>query len=274
VGGQYDAMDAVGDWKTTDLANDFTVTLDDQAHHGSDYLRIYVTRQGFDPVTQPLKWSDLELVKETPKIGPGVSVGASGSYKDDQHGVPVSVDVSAPGRTGRHIVYTIWQASHKDQTFYFCSDVNFTGGGSAPAPRPTTSTTTPSRPGPTTTVAPWPEPTTTTTTTAPTPAPPGTGTGGCRATYRTVSAWNDGYQGEVSVTAGGAPAAGWAVSWSNPAGTTVNNAWNSSVTTAGGTVTATNAAWNGNLPAGATTSFGFLGSGPPPAAPALTCNAH
>ncbi|OPG03567.1 hypothetical protein [Microbispora sp. GKU 823] len=25
------------------------------------------------------------------------------------------------------VVYTIWQASHMDQTFFFCSDVNFTG---------------------------------------------------------------------------------------------------------------------------------------------------
>ncbi|WP_373308363.1 lytic polysaccharide monooxygenase [Microbispora siamensis] len=27
---------------------------------------------------------------------------------------------------GRAVVYTIWQASHMDQTFFFCSDVNFT----------------------------------------------------------------------------------------------------------------------------------------------------
>jgi predicted carbohydrate-binding protein with CBM5 and CBM33 domain len=268
VGGQYNAMDAVGDWKATDLANDFTVTLDDQAHHGSDYLKIYVTRQGFDPLTQPLRWSDLELVKETPKLAPGVAAGSSGSYKDDQHGVPVSVDVSAPGRTGRHIVYTIWQASHKDQSFYFCSDVNFTGGPSAPGPRPTT-TSAPT----TTTVAPWPG-RTTTTTKAPPPVPPVTGTGGCAATYRTVSAWPGGYQGEVAVAAGAAPTSGWSVSWANPAGTTVDNAWNATVTAAAGTVTATSAAWNGSLGAGASTSFGFLGSGTPPDAPALTCSAH
>ncbi|MGO4423542.1 lytic polysaccharide monooxygenase, partial [Streptomyces sp. MCAF7] len=28
--------------------------------------------------------------------------------------------------TGRHVVYTIWQASHMDQTYFLCSDVNFT----------------------------------------------------------------------------------------------------------------------------------------------------
>jgi predicted carbohydrate-binding protein with CBM5 and CBM33 domain len=269
VGGQYNAMDAVGDWKATDLANDFTVTLDDQAHHGSDYLKIYVTKQGFDPVTEPLKWSDLELVKETPKIAPGVGVGSSGSYKDDQHGVPVSVDVSAPGRTGRHIVYTIWQASHKDQSFYFCSDVNFPGGTTSPGPRPTTSTTTVPTP---TTAAPVPGPATTTTT-VPTPVPPPVpGAGGCSAAYRTLGSWPGGYQGEVSVTGGGTAASRWSVSWDNPAGTTVNNAWNASVATNGGTVTATNAAWNGNLTGGSTT-FGFLGSGNPPQSPVLTCSA-
>ncbi|WP_396449038.1 lytic polysaccharide monooxygenase [Actinomadura sp.] len=34
-------------------------------------------------------------------------------------------NVTAPGRTGRHVVFTIWQASHMDQAYYICSDVNF-----------------------------------------------------------------------------------------------------------------------------------------------------
>jgi predicted carbohydrate-binding protein with CBM5 and CBM33 domain len=34
-------------------------------------------------------------------------------------------NLSAPGRAGRHVVFTIWQASHMDQAFFFCSDVNF-----------------------------------------------------------------------------------------------------------------------------------------------------
>jgi predicted carbohydrate-binding protein with CBM5 and CBM33 domain len=43
-------------------------------------------------------------------------------------GTSTPVEVNAPGRTGHHLVYTVWQASHLDQSYYFCSDVNFTGG--------------------------------------------------------------------------------------------------------------------------------------------------
>ncbi|MEU8117969.1 lytic polysaccharide monooxygenase [Spirillospora sp. NPDC049024] len=110
-GGRYRSMDAVGPWTTTDIGTTFTINLYDQASHGADYIRVYVTRQGYDPLTRPLRWSDLELVRETGRYAP------SNNY--------VVADVSAPGRSGRHVVYTIWQASHMDQSYYICSDVNF-----------------------------------------------------------------------------------------------------------------------------------------------------
>jgi predicted carbohydrate-binding protein with CBM5 and CBM33 domain len=108
--GRYNSLDAVGAWKTTDVDSDFTVQLYDQASHGADYFLVYVTRQGFDPTTQPLTWDDLELVARTDAYAP------SQNY---------SIDVSTSGRSGHHVVYTIWQASHQDQTYFLCSDVNF-----------------------------------------------------------------------------------------------------------------------------------------------------
>ncbi|GAA1859103.1 lytic polysaccharide monooxygenase auxiliary activity family 9 protein [Actinomadura bangladeshensis] len=110
-GGRYRSMDAVGPWKTTDIGTTFSVNLYDQASHGADYFLVYVTRQGYDALTQPLRWSDLELVRRTGRYAP------SNNY--------VISNVSAPGRTGRHVVFTIWQASHMDQSYYICSDVNF-----------------------------------------------------------------------------------------------------------------------------------------------------
>lgn len=109
-GGRYRSMDTPGPWKMTDVSSNFTVHLNDQALHGADYIRVYVTRQGYDATTQRLRWSDLELVTTTGRYAP------NSEYL---------INVSAPGRTGRHVVYTIWQASHMDQSFYFCSDVNF-----------------------------------------------------------------------------------------------------------------------------------------------------
>ncbi|MFI6347549.1 lytic polysaccharide monooxygenase [Streptomyces sp. NPDC050560] len=123
-GGFYNSLDAVGDWTATDTPNNFTFVNLDAADHGADYYRVYVTKQGYDPTTQPLGWDDLELVAETGKILPGEG---DPSPDPDYPGTAVSIPVSAPGRTGHHIVFMIWQASHKDQSFYSCSDVNFTG---------------------------------------------------------------------------------------------------------------------------------------------------
>jgi chitin-binding protein len=84
--------------------------LYDQASHGADYFLVYVTKQGFDPTTQELGWDDLELVAKTDRYAP------ANNY---------SIPVSTSGYSGRHVVYTIWQASHMDQAYYLCSDVNF-----------------------------------------------------------------------------------------------------------------------------------------------------
>jgi chitin-binding protein len=108
--GRYRSLDTPGPWKTTNVGGNFTVQLYDQASHGADYFLVYVTRQGYDPTTQPLKWSDLQLVARTGKHAPS------------QH---YSIPVTTSGYTGRHVVYTIWQASHMDQTYFLCSDVNF-----------------------------------------------------------------------------------------------------------------------------------------------------
>lgn len=110
-GGRYRSMDAVGPWKTTDVGSNFTIHLYDQASHGADYFQVYVTRQGYNPATQPLTWNDLELVHTT------------GRYAPSQN---ISFPVTANGRSGHHVVLTIWQASHLDQSYYLCSDVNFT----------------------------------------------------------------------------------------------------------------------------------------------------
>ncbi|MEU6036308.1 lytic polysaccharide monooxygenase [Actinomadura sp. NPDC047616] len=110
-GGRYRSLDAVGAWKMKDISSTFTINLYDQASHGADYIRVYVTRQGYNALTQPLRWSDLELVRETPRYAPANNYVVS--------------NVNVSGRSGRHVVYTVWKASHMDQTYYICSDVNF-----------------------------------------------------------------------------------------------------------------------------------------------------
>ncbi|MGP4113345.1 lytic polysaccharide monooxygenase auxiliary activity family 9 protein [Streptomyces sp. 4N509B] len=108
--GRYNSMDNPGAWKTSQISTNFTVDVYDQARHGADYLHVYVTKQGYNAQTDALDWGDLELRQSTGRYAPG------------EH---YTTNVSAPGRSGHHVVYTIWKASHADQIYFFCSDVTF-----------------------------------------------------------------------------------------------------------------------------------------------------
>jgi chitin-binding protein len=245
--GRYNAMDAIGNWTATSVANNFNVRLFDGALHGADYIRVYVTRAGFNPVTTALKWSDLELVSQIGNTPAAQWTAVSG-------GVQIDLPVALSGRSGRAMVYTIWQASHLDQSYYFCSDINIGGGSSTPPTTPPTTT----------------PPATTPPTTPPTTTPPATGA--CSATYAVSSTWQGGFQGDVTVRAGSAAIKGWTVRLTYPAAQPVQQGWNATVTASGSTVTATNASYNGALGAGATTSFGFIGSGTS-STPTVACTA-
>jgi chitin-binding protein len=240
AGGRYAAMDVPGRWNATSKPNNFTLRLNDPSSHGADYLQIYITRQGFNSLTQRLTWADLELVSETGRQAP------SNTY---------TAQVNAGSRTGRHIVYTIWQASHLDQSYYACSDVIFGGGGTDPVP----SSPAPSNPGPSSPAPSNPAPSS--------PAPSNPAPGGCTATLRIASQWSSGYQGEVQVTAGSGGTRGWRVSFTG----TVQQGWNATFSTSGSSGVATNASYNGTLAANGSTTFGFIGSGTP--ITGLTCTA-
>lgn len=69
-GGRYNSLDTPGTWKTTNVGRDFTVKLYEQASRGADYFNVHVTWHGYNPTTQPLKWSDLQLVTTTGKYAP------------------------------------------------------------------------------------------------------------------------------------------------------------------------------------------------------------
>lgn len=118
-------------------------------------------------------------------------------------------------------------------------------------------------------VPPGTTPPSTSPTPTPTPTPPPPG-GACTAAYRTVNTWSGGYQGEVTVTAGSAAISGWTVRWPLGSGQSVSQVWNGTLSTSGSTATVKNASYNGSLPASGSTTFGFLGTGTPPAT-SFTC---
>jgi alpha-L-fucosidase 2 len=97
---------------------------------------------------------------------------------------------------------------------------------------------------------------------------------GARAVYAITSSWAGGFQAEVTVTAGATAIRGWTASWAFPGGQVISQIWSGSRTQNGANVTVTNAAYNGALAAGASTTFGFIasvtGTNDPPAT--ITCS--
>ncbi|MBE8518553.1 cellulose binding domain-containing protein [Amycolatopsis sp. H6(2020)] len=103
------------------------------------------------------------------------------------------------------------------------------------------------------------------------PQPP-TGEGTCTATPKVAGHWNGGFQGEVTVANTGTAAfAGWTAKFTLPGGQSITQIWGGTATGTG-SVTVKNVAYNGALGAGASTTFGFLVSGPGTASlDAATC---
>ena len=78
----------------------------------------------------------------------------------------------------------------------------------------------------------------------------------------------------MRVTAGSAALRGWTVTWTFGNGQQVSSSWGATITANGSAVTARNAAYNGTVAAGASTTFGFLGSwNGTNAVPTATCTA-
>jgi hypothetical protein len=95
---------------------------------------------------------------------------------------------------------------------------------------------------------------------SPPPSSPAPGGAACRVTYAT-NVWNTGFTADVTVANTGSGAInGWTLGFSLPSGQSVTGSWNAALTGTSGAITARNAAHNGSIPAGGSTSFGFQGS--------------
>jgi alpha-galactosidase len=103
-------------------------------------------------------------------------------------------------------------------------------------------------------------PTTNPPTTRPPTTPPTTGAGGksCSASYVLAGSWPGGFQGTVTVTAGGSAISSWTVTWTFANGQTITQYWSTTLAQSSSAVAASNVDYNGSLAAGASTQFGFI----------------
>jgi chitin-binding protein len=106
------------DWQTTALPSGGQQTFTYRStipHPGT--FRWYLTRDGYSP-TRPLRWADLDDKPFLTVANPPLKNGA------------YTMTGKLPaGRTGRHLIYTVWQTN--PDTYYSCSDVVLTSAGSA-----------------------------------------------------------------------------------------------------------------------------------------------
>jgi len=120
--GKYAAFDAPRtDWALTFLPDSGTYTFvyDAYVPHNQGYFELYVTNDEYD-FTEALKWSDLEYPPFATFIEPPLIDGA------------YYMEAELPeGKSGRHIIYAIWQRTDSPEAFYSCSDVWF---GNSPTP--------------------------------------------------------------------------------------------------------------------------------------------
>jgi predicted carbohydrate-binding protein with CBM5 and CBM33 domain len=277
TGGPYDMTGfniARADYPVTHLTSGATMEIDynDWAKHPGTFS-LYVTKDSWSP-TRPLAWGDLESTPFSQVVNPA-SIGGPGTNDGKYYW-----NAKLPsGKSGRHIVYSVWSRSDSTETFYGCSDVTFDGGngevtglggGGGTSPTPSPSATRSPSPSPSTPVSPSSSPSPS----SPAPSSPGPGgSTGCTGAYKIVSSWTGGFQGEVTVTnSGSAAIGGWTVKWTLAAGQDITQSWSSTLTKSGSNITVTNAAWNGTLASKASTTFGFIGSysGSNPV-PAVTC---
>ncbi|MFD6286307.1 lytic polysaccharide monooxygenase [Streptomyces sp. NPDC060205] len=111
----YRGLDlARADWPSTKLSAGAGMTLTYTStipHTGT--FKLFLTKEGYDPA-KPLKWSDLPAKPFATATDPAL---VNGAYR---------IRATLPSdRTGRHLLYTIWQNTSTPDTYYSCSDVVF-----------------------------------------------------------------------------------------------------------------------------------------------------
>jgi len=110
------------DWRTTPIAPDakgeFEFMYTATAPHATKDMVFYVTPQGYDP-SQPMRWGELEEFCRHGQVPLTTIQGGAQGYR---------MRCQLPQRTGKHVIFHIWQRADSPEAFYSCNDVEFKGG--------------------------------------------------------------------------------------------------------------------------------------------------
>ncbi|MGW5511004.1 lytic polysaccharide monooxygenase auxiliary activity family 9 protein [Streptomyces albogriseolus] len=114
---------ARADWPATSVSSgEHTFKYRVTAPHKGTFT-VYITKPGYDPA-QPLAWDDLDLANPVATSTDPAAVDGFYTFSG-----------TLPERSGRQLLYAVWQRSDSPEAFYSCSDVTFggaqAGGGAA-----------------------------------------------------------------------------------------------------------------------------------------------
>lgn len=108
---------ARADWPATSVSSgSYTFKYRVTAPHKGTF-KVYITKAGYDP-TKPLAWDDLDLANP---VATATDPAASGGF--------YTFSGTLPERSGKQLLYAVWQRSDSPEAFYSCSDVAFGGSG-------------------------------------------------------------------------------------------------------------------------------------------------
>lgn len=234
---KYAGLDLVrSDWPVTRVnPGPFQAVYYAHVPHDPSYFHAYITREGWNPAA-PLTWDDL-----VPVSGPEHAYG-EGSY----YYFPLDL----PQRTGRHVLYVIWQRiDPAGEAFFAACDLDFGDGtgygnpdsGQLPVPGDGGDHGDHDSGG------------------------HGDHGGGHDVTDAAVvfalqNDWGSGYNGEIRITNNGtATINGWEVSFTYSG--VIDTVWNGTIKSRDGNrYVVRNADWNGILAPGQAVAFGFTAS--------------
>jgi len=128
-GSDFGGLDLVrDDWRATSIGagddGNFEFIYQASAPHSTQDMLFYITPEGWDP-DQPLTWTDLDYDPDGPSgiIDPFCHLTSVTLEQIPGIGGAYRMSCPLPARSGRHVIYNVWQRDDSPEAFYACIDV-------------------------------------------------------------------------------------------------------------------------------------------------------